>query len=380
MLGIDGYDKILKFAFEMNNYLNSINEVPLFETLNENLNFRKYILNLLSQIFGFQHTAFFITNENEVYTNPVGMVNDNLMYFLRLYDQYYYKQNIFYFENIPDTLASKKLLTVSDVMSYNKDKYYKFLELHKNCGYYDVVTLPLNTTKQLLGAVVIYKPNNEYFTNKDIDTLFMLNKYLTQGLKTYLKISQYIYQQNALKNYTNNLATGVIVLDNNLSVIYFNNKATEFCDDLLSNQKINKQVYTNSTHIQQVINQIFSKSLIKKIHENSHIHIDIDNYSFKISSFVILAYNGFIKTNYAINIVNNISKARISLEKMSSYYNLTKRELEIVDLIIEGYTNKEISDKLYISFNTVRTHVFNIFKKMDVKSRSAIVHKISQII
>ncbi|GBD40121.1 Transcriptional regulatory protein LiaR [bacterium HR37] len=48
---------------------------------------------------------------------------------------------------------------------------------------------------------------------------------------------------------------------------------------------------------------------------------------------------------------------------------LTRREKEIVKLVVDGYTNKQISRELYISQNTVKTHLVNIFKKLGVTSR-----------
>jgi LuxR family transcriptional regulator of csgAB operon len=49
---------------------------------------------------------------------------------------------------------------------------------------------------------------------------------------------------------------------------------------------------------------------------------------------------------------------------------LTRREREILILIAEGATNVEIADKLFISRHTVKTHIHNIFRKIDVSSRS----------
>lgn len=49
---------------------------------------------------------------------------------------------------------------------------------------------------------------------------------------------------------------------------------------------------------------------------------------------------------------------------------LTKREYQILELLSKGKSNAEISDNLFISISTVKTHVSNLYNKMDVKSRS----------
>lgn len=50
-------------------------------------------------------------------------------------------------------------------------------------------------------------------------------------------------------------------------------------------------------------------------------------------------------------------------------HNITERELEVLQLILNGYSNHEIGKKLFISSNTARNHIYSIFKKLDVKSR-----------
>ena len=49
--------------------------------------------------------------------------------------------------------------------------------------------------------------------------------------------------------------------------------------------------------------------------------------------------------------------------------DLTLREKEILTLIVVGCRNEEIADKLCISFHTVKTHIYNLFKKIDVPNR-----------
>lgn len=54
---------------------------------------------------------------------------------------------------------------------------------------------------------------------------------------------------------------------------------------------------------------------------------------------------------------------------------LTKREREMLELLAKGYRYKEIADKLFISFETVRTHIHNIYEKLHVQSRTEAVNK-----
>ncbi len=59
-------------------------------------------------------------------------------------------------------------------------------------------------------------------------------------------------------------------------------------------------------------------------------------------------------------------------------YHLSEREKEILNLIVEGHHFKEIAGKIFISYETVRTHVKNIYKKLHVTSRSEAVTKAIQ--
>ena len=51
---------------------------------------------------------------------------------------------------------------------------------------------------------------------------------------------------------------------------------------------------------------------------------------------------------------------------------LTDREIEVMALIVQGYINKEIADRLHIGLTTVITHRKNIMEKLGMKSVSAL--------
>lgn len=55
---------------------------------------------------------------------------------------------------------------------------------------------------------------------------------------------------------------------------------------------------------------------------------------------------------------------------------LTPREQEVLDLIAEGLTVKEIAERAGVSNNTVRTHIRNIYEKLQVRSRVEALNKV----
>lgn len=56
--------------------------------------------------------------------------------------------------------------------------------------------------------------------------------------------------------------------------------------------------------------------------------------------------------------------------KSDTMSDLTERELDVLNLIAKGCSNQEISDALFISLNTVKTHIKNIFQKLEVEDRT----------
>lgn len=65
--------------------------------------------------------------------------------------------------------------------------------------------------------------------------------------------------------------------------------------------------------------------------------------------------------------------AEYKIDMVSSKYSLTPRERELLELIYQGKSNREIAEFLILSESTVKTHIYNIFRKMEVKNRVEII-------
>lgn len=96
------------------------------------------------------------------------------------------------------------------------------------------------------------------------------------------------------------------------------------------------------------------------------------------SQVIILAYSIVILVFLFISISRKLSEEKEIVDKEEekngsavdlSLYHITDREEEIIGLICEGNTNKEIAQKLSLSVNTVSNHITNIFDKTGVRSR-----------
>lgn len=68
-----------------------------------------------------------------------------------------------------------------------------------------------------------------------------------------------------------------------------------------------------------------------------------------------------------------------NMAQMFVRYNISDREQEIIRLISRGRTNLEIADMLYVSLQTVKQHIYNIYRKLHVKNRVQLANFIRNV-
>jgi ATP/maltotriose-dependent transcriptional regulator MalT len=99
-----------------------------------------------------------------------------------------------------------------------------------------------------------------------------------------------------------------------------------------------------------------------------HKDLVLENKNNEIQNY-LLQINELKNSNKKIKIDDNFSS------KFENF-NLSKREREIFNHIANGLTNLEIADKLFLSKNTIKKHIQNIYSKLDVKNRIQALKKI----
>jgi DNA-binding CsgD family transcriptional regulator len=88
----------------------------------------------------------------------------------------------------------------------------------------------------------------------------------------------------------------------------------------------------------------------------------------------VLYWRAYLR-KYFIPPVLQITGA-LAWKQFLAEYKISKREEEVTQLLCEGKTNKEISEALFISLQTVKDHIYRIFQKTDVKNRVQLINLI----
>lgn len=147
------------------------------------------------------------------------------------------------------------------------------------------------------------------------------------------------------------------------------------------------------------INGIETSKIIKKKYPNTHILAlstsDDDNYIIEmlntgakgyvlkstgmeelISAIKTVAKGDSYFCKEASNVIINQLNTSKAGKKQKSFSDipLTEREIEILKLIAEGLTNKEIADRLFISVRTVDTHRRNLHQKLNIKNTAGLIN------
>lgn len=83
----------------------------------------------------------------------------------------------------------------------------------------------------------------------------------------------------------------------------------------------------------------------------------------------VMSGNKYFDSDVTLSLLNK----NTVVPKINVDYDLTERELEILRLVADGFTNKEIGEKLFISHRTVDTHRTNLMRKLEVNNIAGLI-------
>jgi DNA-binding CsgD family transcriptional regulator len=164
------------------------------------------------------------------------------------------------------------------------------------------------------------------------------------------------------------LTPGVLIFDVNNKLLYFNKEALEMIPEMqkavkTERIKIPEKIYNLCKHMKSTAS---TASTVWEV-EHSGLHCSL-------RAFFIGGHREDKKPIHIMVLIERIiEKHDIDFEKARTNFKFTNREMEVLKLLCQGLTNREVSEKLSISEYTVKDYIKKIMGKTGVDSRSKII-------
>jgi DNA-binding CsgD family transcriptional regulator len=289
------------------------------------------------------------------------------------YRNQYFKSDLFV-QRVPRLVhekARKSAYTITDVASYEEfysTEYGRHL-LSVNTPY-QVVVYATSAIPLPSHALNIFKTKEQgEFTRYELDILSLIGVIYNESLplfKQYHSNKRYI---NFMDIETREQELGLAITDERGCIVYCNALFINCASEIFDTESTVALVSAVDTAFYEqtglVSNKIAAPATLK-----------IGEYDFRFNMQRITGIEGNMRFLFiSVNKKNSTPQVDPKLRFVNEY-NMTTQETEVATLMLRGLNNAEIAENLCINVTTVKFHMKNIFKKLDVKNRSAVIFKL----
>lgn len=343
-------------------------------TLGDPKLFREQTILSLEKIFGYQRCGFWMVDAKGYLYAPVATLSyDENM--IKEYEKGYYYYDFLSPSNLGINKALKdEVVLLNQVVKkeeLKESKYYNFMQKY----YYNEIMTYLKKDNDVIGAISIVRSQDEKdFDQQDIIDLKALTNYLSARLSESMLYEYNENMKNIFMAFTEQSSTGLIIFGKHFTVKYYNEVAQKICKQFGEyNNKLNcvdffiKNIVANNSFAW--VSGMEKTVLLPSFEQITITIMPIENkgcFDKENQLFMVL-----FKTN------TEPQDRRLLNNHETAPYNLSFRELEIVRLVMNGYSNQEIANDLFISLNTVKKHLSQIFAKVKVSNRTSLIYKIN---
>jgi DNA-binding CsgD family transcriptional regulator len=343
---------------------------------------RKPIIEILSRAFHAEGAMFLLSDKNysEVDGSDVISIGFDVDPLEKLPE--YRALNPFYNYNN----KSKYVVTVDDILSYSDWENHPFYNFCcRGVGIYHKIVLYLKKGQRNYGVICLSRLREQpNFSQKDKKIGRIVARLITTIMSNIRLLSEALYDANLTQDVGQiSPMDGALLIDHDMNIIYYNLKAKECCD--LLNQEYRKEFGVKKNRDIQIPAVILQDCLtLKDLFKEGEQVLPV---SLKKNVFIsqigwvriecqLIWQNVYLacKPCILVSFVNLLEEYGTTGEAIRKKYKLTDREIDIIECVNYGFSNNEISRKLFISQDTVETHLKHIFKKTGVKNRTSLTN------
>ena len=200
----------------------------------------------------------------------------------------------------------------------------------------------------------------QFLKVRGVNDLYIISK--TEGFNTLLKKRVLNFQ-----NLTGSVRTFTQLSREEETILRESPDAIVIIDGVMINKEVRIETILQLASINSIV-------IVKNLYKSQEV------YHFLKSGIKGLTSLSNCYTNI-VNIINGVGRGEIYLSSNEVGYlfqhiksildisELTDREQQVLPLIMDGFTYHEVASKLEISYETIKSHMKNIYKKLKVKSR-----------
>lgn len=318
------------------------------------INLREQIQTGLSNIWGYDNTLFWTSNdEGNIFNPELYGIKQNTLY---EYKDHFEDLDPLHPKKLINNMPTQKIFNFTNIHShqhfYESDYYMQFLRKHE---FKDEMAVNFLHKNKLIATLGILKKNNERkFTSEDITRFKIIYELVLQKIRDHMQIEQQTLENMLYRDYMNNSNDIYIMINDQQQIIYHNEAADAFIEQC-------KRI----KFIDSLTKQLTSRDRLKK---HKQLQINLANQHYDITVIEHSSSNHY-QQHYLLHITER-EKHKKSISNLIYQKTLTSREAEVCQLLLKGYTNKEVANELFISINTVKKHIQNIYDKLSIRNRS----------
>jgi DNA-binding CsgD family transcriptional regulator len=338
------------------------------------------VLRLLEPIFKASNNNFFFASSNGTTLNLNRVIGRGIdTKFFADFRKYYHKLDPYYkiwaSKSSPTAMITDHALNDSSLSEYYND-FLKPQSIQYQMSVY------LRSQQRLLGVLSLFRPSNaNEFSPIDQAKAELLAPYLAGALEKALISEKRADQDAIIDSIISHLPyKGVMVLDGSLELIYADKNATRIMSHLNQSKKGRKEARQPlPKEIYLPCKDLINFSTPDEDSESAHQQFEwISLQDNKKLSIQLRRITHRTKDPLLLLCFDPKEKEINLLEKLKQC-GLSHRQAEVVFLLNQGLTNKEIANKLFISYYTVENHLRAIYQKMGVNNRTQLSYRLQKI-
>lgn len=285
-------------------------------------------------------------------------------------DKKRYQSDYCHMDDVLSILDSDRSVTFLTNQLFNQ-------EVRKNSLYFQEFLLPMGLhdsietnfsirNRNLRGIFSIHRPNDKTnFSRDELELIKLFQPHFSNVFKDYGKEINVNEIFHILEKYN---CVGVIYFDEKLNFLGCNTTYSQYLAKQniydLSNNRLSHLFRSLCLQLKQN-NSISGRNIEYKM-EDSPLFLEISKTTLPQNQnqecFVCL----FFDLSYVMD---------KTISQISQDFELTNREIDILNLILRGYSNEQIGATLFISIPTVKKHLASIYSKMNIKSQKEILSR-----